>query len=43
MGAIDTVVIRHPMENLAKCSLRAVEARPETRGWLRFEVAEPGF
>jgi len=43
MGAIETVVIRHPMENLAKCSLTPVEGRVDTRTWLRFEMAAPGF
>jgi len=43
MGAIQTVVIRHPLENLAKCSLTPVEARPDTHHWLRFLMSGPGF
>ena len=42
MRAIETVVIRHPMENLAKCSLTPVEGRLDTREWLQFEMADAG-
>lgn len=41
--AVDTVVIRHPLENLAKCSLTPLESRADTRSWLRFLMADSAF